>query len=78
MPRIPQNLHGIGMLNTGMAMNIVAMKIGCSPRAIRHLRQRLPAKGRMEDRPPSGRPRVTTRGQDHCAIASKLPQLFPN
>ena len=36
MPRIPQNLskHAIGMLNAGMTMNAVAMKIGSSIRAI--------------------------------------------
>ena len=42
------------------------MNIGCSTRAIRHLRQRFQAIGCPEDRPRSGRPRVTTRGQDRC------------
>ena len=45
-------------------MNAVAMNIGCSTRAIRHLRQRFQATGRTEDRPRSGRLRDTTRGQD--------------
>ena len=64
MPRIPQNLHkrAIGMLNAGMTMNAVAMNIGCSTRAIRHLRQCFRAIERTEDRPRSGRPGVTTRG----------------
>ena len=66
MSRIPQNLRerAIGMLNAGMTMNVVVMNIGCSTRAIRHLRQRFHATGRTKDRPRSGRPRVTTRGQD--------------
>ena len=66
MPRIPQNLRerAIGMLNSGMTMNTVAMNIGCSTRAIRHLRQRFQAAERTEDRPRSGRLRVTTCGQD--------------
>ena len=66
MPRIPQNLREgtIGMLNAGMTMNAVAMDIGCSICAIRHLRQRFQATGHTEDRPRSGRQRVTTRGQD--------------
>ena len=49
------------MLNAG------DMNIGCSTPAIRQLRQRFQATGRTEDRPRSGRPRVTTRGQD-CYI----------
>ena len=58
MPRIPQNVRErvIGMLNAGKRMNAVAMNIGCSTRAIRYLRQRFQATGRMEDGPRSGRP----------------------
>ena len=53
MPRIPQNLRerAIGMLNADMTMNAVAIKIGCSTRAIRHLGQRFQVTGRTEDRP---------------------------
>ena len=84
MPKITENLRErtIGMLNAGMTMNDVAMSIGCSTRAIRHLRQRFQARRHAEDRPHSGRPRVTARGQDSyigiptCAIASKLQQLM--
>ena len=65
MPRIPQNLRvrAIGMLHAGMTI-AVALNTGCSSRAIRHLRQRFQATGCTEDRPRSGRPCVTTRGQD--------------
>ena len=56
--------RAIGKLHAGMTMNAVAMNIGCSTRAIRHLRQRLQATERTEDRPRSGSPRVTTLGQD--------------
>jgi hypothetical protein len=50
-------------------MNAVAMNIGCSTRAIRHLwyRQRLQATGHAGDRPRAGRPRVTMRVKD-CYI----------
>ena len=67
MPIIPQNLHerGIGMLNAGMTMIVDAMNSGCYTRAVRHLRQQFLATGPTEDRPRSGRPRVTTLGQDH-------------
>ena len=77
MPRIPLNVceRAIGMLKAGMTMNAVAMNIGSSARAIRHLWQRFHATGRTEDRPRSGRLRVTTRSQDRyifrtptCAI----------
>ena len=66
MPRIPQNLRkrATGMLNAGVTMNAVAMNTGCPTRAVRHLRQRFQETGRTEDRPCSGRPCVTTRGQD--------------
>ena len=66
MPRMPPNLreHAMGMLNAGMTVNAVAMSIGCSTRAIRHLRQRFQATGRTEDRSRSGRQRITMRGQD--------------
>ena len=58
MPSIPQKLRdsAIGLLNTGMTMNAVAMNTGCSTRAIRHLRERFQATGRTEDRPCRGLP----------------------
>ena len=52
------------MLNADMTMNAVVMNIGCSTSAIRHHRQRYQATGCTEDRPRSGRRRVTTLGQD--------------
>ena len=58
MPSIPQKLRdsAIGLLNTGMTMNAVAMNTGYSTRAIRHLRERFQATGRTEDRPCRGLP----------------------
>ena len=49
MPRIPQDLRerAIGILNADMTMDAVAMNIGCSTRAIRHLMQRFQATGRI-------------------------------
>ena len=66
MNKIPQRLRelAIGMFNAGMTMNTVAMNIGFSTRAIRHLRQCFQKTGRTEDRPRNGRPCVTTRGQN--------------
>ena len=78
MPRIPQNLreHVIGMLNAGMTINTVAMNIGCSTPAIRHLRQRFQAAGHTEDRPRSGRRRVRTRCQDRYIWNTHLHNRF--
>ena len=64
------------MLNAGMTINAVAMNIGCSTRAIRHLRQRFQATGRTEDRPRSGRPRVTTRSHDRYIRNTYLRNRF--
>ena len=70
MPRIPPYLHqhATGMLNAGMMMNAVAMNIGCSTYAIRHLWQRFQATGHTENQPHSGCPRVMTHGQDRCIL----------
>ena len=78
IPRIPQNLResAIGMLNAGMKMNAVAMHIGCSLRAIRHIKQSFQAAGHTEDRPRSGRPRVTTRGPDRYIRNTNLRNRF--
>ena len=75
---IPKNFgeRAIGMLNAGMTMNAVALNIRCSIRVIRHLRQRFQATGRKEDRPRSGRPRFTTRGQDRYIRNSHLRNRF--
>ena len=82
MPRIQHNLckRATGMLNAGMTINAVAMNIGCSTSAIRHLMQHFRATGRTEDQSRSGRQRVMTRGKDSYiryttyTIASNLPQ----
>ena len=78
MPRIPTNLRerAIGMLNAGMATNEVARVVGCSSRSIRNLRQRFQATGRTEDLPRSGRPRVTTPGQDRYIMNTHLRNRF--
>ena len=64
------------MLNAILTKNAVAMNIGCFTRAIRHLRQRFQATGSTEDRPRSGRPRVTTRDQDQYIRNTKLHNCF--
>ena len=56
------------MLNAGMRRNAVAMNIGCSTRAIRHLRQCFQLIGRTEDRTRRVRPCVTGGGGGNTAI----------
>ena len=70
MPRIPLNLRerSSGMPNAGMTMNAVAMNNGCSTRAIRDIKQRFQATGCTQNRPRSGRSRVTTRDQDRYVL----------
>ena len=78
MPRITKNLpeFAFGTLNAGMTMNVVAVNIGCSTRAIRHLRQRFQAKWHMEDRPCSGGLHITTHGQDCYILNTHLHNRF--
>ena len=77
MPRILQNLHkcAIGMLNADM--NAVAMNIGYSTCAIRHLRQPFHATGHTKDRPYIGHLLcVRMRGQDHYILNTHLWNRF--
>ena len=78
MPRILQNLRErvIGMLNAGMTMNAVAINIGCSARATRHLRQRFQATGPTEDRSRSGSPHSTMRSQSRYIRNTHLRNRF--
>ena len=77
MPRILQNLRerAIGLLNAGMAMNAVAMNIGCSTRAVRLL-MHFQATGPSEARSHSGRLRVATRRQDRYILNTHLHSRF--
>ena len=78
MPRKPNNLRewAIGMLDTGMSTEHVAMHVGCSSRAIRNLRIRFRTTGSTNDLPRRGRPRVTARGQDRYITNTHLRNRF--
>lgn len=66
MPRLPQHCRdqAIGMLEAGNSVNMVARRFGCTRMAIYQLQRRYRDTGRTQDRPRSGRPRVTTPIQD--------------
>jgi hypothetical protein len=82
MHRIPQNLANVSLACLMLMWRWMPSLWIFDARAIRYLRQCFQAIGRTEDRPRSGRLRVTTRAQDRyirtptCAIASKLPRLL--
>ena len=78
MPRLPSERRerAIGMLHAGMTTEEVAEAMGCSSRTIRRLREKFRVTGRTADRPRSGRPRVTTRAQDHYIVVSHLRDRF--
>lgn len=78
MPRLPQNLRerAVGMLQAGMRLVQIARQLGTTSRTVRRLRERFNATGVTNDRPRSGRPRVTTRGQDRYIVTSHLRDRF--
>uniref|UniRef100_A0A672Z1Z5 Transposase Tc1-like domain-containing protein n=1 Tax=Sphaeramia orbicularis TaxID=375764 RepID=A0A672Z1Z5_9TELE len=72
MPRLNDNLRerAIGMLDAGLTARNVARRLQVHESTISRLRTRFRDTGTTQDRPRSGRPRVTTRNQDrHIRLA---------
>ena len=69
MPRLnnDERNQAIGMLNVGMSATVVSRHFGCTRKTIERLWRRFPVAGNVADRPRSGRPRVTTAGDDRLA-----------
>jgi transposase len=67
MPRLDENqcLCAIGMLQAGLAQNVVARHFDCHRNTILSLWRRFRQSGNARDRRRSGRPRVTSRRQDN-------------
>ena len=78
MPRLPQNLRerAVGMLQAGMRTVQIARQLGTTSRTIRRLRETFNATGVTNDRPRSGRSRVTTRGEDRYILTSHLRDRY--
>ena len=78
MPRLSSvdRERAIGMLNSNVPSADVARHFGVSPATITRLRDRLQQTGATADRPRSGRPRVTTPGQDRHIRLTHLRQRF--
>ena len=74
MPRLSEVERGqaIAMLVQGQGQQQVAAHFGVHIRTIERLVQRLRVTGRVNDRPRSGRPRVTTPRQDRFMTLSHL------
>ena len=60
-----QRRHAIGMLQAGLAQNIVARHFGVHRNTIQSLLRRFRQSGNTRDRQRSGRPRVTSHQQDN-------------
>ena len=74
MPRLSreQRLRAIGMLEAGLGQRTVARRLGCSQPAISNLARRYNQTHSVNDRPRTGRPRVTTPAQDRQIILQHL------
>ena len=66
MPRLSKENRErcVGMLQAGMSQNAVAATVGTSQKTISLLWRRFQTTGSTDDRPRSGRPRVTTPRED--------------
>ena len=78
MVRLTQDQRNaaVQMLLCGMSQAVIARNFLVSKSTITCLYQRLRQTGMTNDRPRSGRPRVTTRRQDRYMCLSHLRNLF--
>lgn len=74
MPRLNEVERGraLAFIMQGQSQRRVAQRLGVHESTISRLIQRLQATGRLQDRPRSGRPRVTTQRQDRFIQLSHL------
>ena len=70
MPCLDENqrLRAIGMLQAGLAQNVVARHFGCHRNTILSLWRRFRQYGNTRDRRCSGRPRGTSRQDNHIRL----------
>ena len=66
------NNEAIGMLNAGMSATVVSRHFGCTRKTIERLQRRFRVTGNVDDRPRSGRPRVTTAADDGYIVLQHL------
>lgn len=78
MPRLQrdQRAQAFGMLQAGLTTRHVAAVFGVSHQTIAEIRRRHAELGTFQDRPRSGRPRVTTPAQDRHILLSHIRDRF--
>ena len=78
MPRLTRDerQRALGMLHCGMSYRQVARHFGCTHRTVSLLHDRNITQNSADDRPRSGRPRVTTARQDRNIVLSHLRDPF--
>ena len=64
--------QAIQMLNAGTPATVISRHFGCSRKTIERLQRRFRVTGNVADRPRSGRPRVTTAGDDCYIVLQHL------
>ena len=74
MPRLSsdQRQCALGILQGGLSYREVAHRLGCSHQMISALVDRDTLHNSADDRPRSGRPRVTTARQDRQMVLSQM------
>ena len=74
MPRLNNDERNqtIGMRNTGMSAIVVPQHFGCTRKTIERLRRRFRVTGNVDDRPQSGKPRVTAAADDRYIVLQHL------
>lgn len=78
MPRLSplERGHAIGMLQAAVPVQAIAHHFNCTLATVYALRRRYAITDAVEDRPRSGRPRLTTRRQDRFIPLSHLRDRF--
>ena len=78
MPRLTaeQRERAIGMANMGATQVHIAQTFGCNRMTVARLLQRFNQTGHTRDRPRSGRPRITTPGEDRYLRTLHLRNRF--
>ncbi|GFR71071.1 transposable element Tcb2 transposase [Elysia marginata] len=68
--------HAIGVLQAGLSISEVSLRMNVNRTTIFRLRQRLHETDTLSDRPRSGRPRWTTERQDRNLVRNHVNNRF--
>ncbi|GFS19332.1 transposable element Tcb1 transposase [Elysia marginata] len=78
MPRLYEvdRHRSLGLLQAGLPISEVSLRMNVNRTTNFRLKQRLHEKGRVSDRPRSGRPRCTTQRQDRNLVRNHMNNRF--